>query len=73
MAKCLGFGLAVAGVDRERLAAELFLMQPAWLSAAVSAFHLAKMQNIVFVNGIPNLRHFKLKIIVNSKFRIENF
>jgi hypothetical protein len=61
MGKCLGYGLAAAGaggsLPRDRLTAELFLLQPAWLSAAVSAFHLARMRNVVYANGIPSLRH----------------
>ena len=56
LARCLGSGMAAAGLDQERLAAELFLVQPAWLSAAVSAFHLARMRNMTFTNGLPNLR-----------------
>ena len=59
LARCLGHAMASAGppIDPELLRAELFLLQPTWLSAATSSFHLARLQNMTCGSGIPNLRY----------------
>jgi hypothetical protein len=56
VARYLGSAMHGAALDPDRVESELFLLQPTWLSAATSAFHLARFRNMTYTNGIPNLR-----------------
>ena len=56
MARALAIQLSKSTLTSERLWMELYLLQPAWLSALVSREYLAKSCNVPFKDDTPALR-----------------